>query len=106
MCSFDLVGSQVKGYDRTATSHLHVARLVSEGQADAGVGIRSAAQSFGLDFIPLQSARYDLVVPKVYLSSHPSLNHLFETLASRPFRSEIAAIGGYDTTDTGKLQTL
>lgn len=100
------VGSQVKGYDRTATSHLHVARLVSEGQADAGVGIRSAAQSYGLDFIPLQSARYDLVVPKAYLSSHPSLNHLFETLASRPFRSEIAAIGGYDTTDTGKLQTL
>lgn len=100
------VGSQVKGYDRTATSHLHVARLVSEGQADAGVGIRSAAQSYGLDFIPLQSARYDLVVPKAYLSSHPSLNHLFETLVSRPFRSEIAAIGGYDTTDTGKLQTL
>lgn len=100
------IGSQVKGYDRTATSHLHVARLVSEGQADVGVGIRSAAQSYGLDFIPLQSARYDLVVPKAYLSSHPSLNHLFETLASRPFRSEIAAIGGYDTTDTGKLQAL
>ncbi len=100
------IGSQVKGYDRTAISHLHVARLVSEGQADVGVGIRSAAQSYGLDFIPLQSARYDLVVPKAYLSSHPSLNHLFETLASRPFRSEIAAIGGYDTTDTGKLQAL
>ncbi|THJ22002.1 MAG: helix-turn-helix domain-containing protein [Nitrospira sp. CG24D] len=101
-----LVGSQVKGYERTAASHLHVARLVAEGQADVGVGIRSAAQSYGLDFIPLQSARYDLVVPKAYLSSHPSLNHLFDTLASRPFRSEIAAIGGYDTTDTGKLQAL
>ena len=100
------VGSQVKGYDRTAASHLHVARLVSEGQADVGMGIRSAAQSYGLEFIPLQSARYDLVVPKAYLSSHPSLNHLFDTLASRPFRSEIAAIGGYDTTDTGKLQAL
>lgn len=101
-----LVGSQVKGYERTAASHLHVARLVAEGQADVGVGIRSAAQSYGLDFIPLQSARYDLVVPKAYRSSHPSLNHLFDTLASRPFRSEIAAIGGYDTTDTGKLQAL
>lgn len=100
------VGAQVKGYDRMAASHLHVARLVSEGQADAGMGIRSAAQSYGLEFIPLQSARYDLVVPKAYLSSHPSLNHLFDTLASRPFRSEIAAIGGYDTTDTGKLQVL
>jgi molybdate-binding protein len=95
-----LVGSRVKGYERTAASHLHVARLVAEGQADAGVGIRSASQSYGLEFIPLQSARYDLVVPKAYLSSHPSLNHLFDTLASRPFRSEIAAIGGYDTTDT------
>lgn len=100
------VGSQVKGYDRTAASHLHIARLVAEGQADVGVGIRSAAQSYGLEFIPLQSARYDLVVPKAYLSSHPSLNHLFETLASQSFRSEIAAIGGYDTTDTGKLQVL
>jgi molybdate-binding protein len=101
-----LAGSQVKGYERTAASHLHVARLIAEGQADAGVGIRSAAQSYGLDFIPLQSARYDLVVPKAYLSSHPSLHHLFDTLASRPFRSEIAAIGGYDTTDTGKHQVL
>ena len=101
-----LVGSQVKGYDRTAASHLHVARLVAEGQADVGMGIRAAAQFYGLEFIPLQSARYDLVVPKAYLSSHPSLNHLFETLASRPFRAEIAAIGGYDTKDTGKMQSL
>jgi molybdate-binding protein/DNA-binding XRE family transcriptional regulator len=100
------VGSQVKGYDRTAASHLHVARLVSEGWADVGTGIRSAAQSYGLEFILLQSARYDLVVPKAYLSNHPSLNHFFDTLASRPFRSEISAIGGYDTTDTGKLQIL
>ena len=101
-----LVGSQVRGYDRTAATHLHVALLIGEGQADVGVGIRSAAQSYGLDFIPLQSARYDLVVPKAYLSGHPALNHLFDTLTSRPFRSEIAAIGGYDTTDTGKLQAL
>lgn len=101
-----LAGSQVKGYDRTVASHLHVARSIAEGQADAGLGIRSAAQSYGLDFIPLQSARYDLVVPKAYLASHPSLNAFFETLVSRPFRHEIAAIGGYDTTDMGKQQVL
>lgn len=101
-----LAGSQVKGYDRTAASHLHVARLIAEGQADVGLGIRSAAHSYGLDFIPLQSARYDLVVSKAILSSHPSLTHLFDTLASQPFRHEIASIGGYDTTETGKMQVL
>lgn len=98
--------SRVQGYDRIVFSHLEVARAIAGQQADVGVGIRSAAQSFGLDFVPIQTARYDLVVPKAYLTSHPTLAHLFETLVSRPFRSEIEALGGYDTRDTGKHHAL
>jgi len=97
---------QVKGYGTIVASHFEVARAIANRQADVGVGIRSAAQLFELDFIPLQSARYDLVVPKAYLKSHPTLTHLFETLVSRPFRNEIEALGGYDTSDTGKLHAL
>ncbi len=96
----------VKGYDRLAASHFHVARLISEGQADVGVGVRFAANYYGLDFIPLQEARYDLVVPRAYLKSHPTLTYLFDTIVSRQFRSEIEALGGYDTKDTGKLHLL
>lgn len=96
----------VRGYDRVVSSHFEVARTIASHQADVGIGIRSAAQLFGLDFVPIQSARYDLVVPKSYLKSHPTLAHLFETLTSRSFRTEIAALGGYDTTDTGKMHTL
>ena len=97
---------QVKGYDHRVTSHFEVARAIASNQADVGVGIRSAAQLFGLDFVPLQSARYDLVVPKSYLKSHPTLANLFETIVSRPFRNEIEALGGYDTSETGKLHSL
>ena len=96
----------VRGYDRIVSSHFEVARAIAAQQADVGIGIRSAAQLFGLDFVPIQSARYDLVVPKPYLKSHPTLAHLFETLTSRSFRTEIAALGGYDTTDTGKSHAL
>jgi putative molybdopterin biosynthesis protein len=46
------------------------------------------------------------VVPKAYLKSHPTLAHLFETIVSRPFRHEIEALGGYDTSETGKLHAL
>ncbi|MEQ1795540.1 MAG: substrate-binding domain-containing protein [Nitrospira sp.] len=92
----------VQGYGLVVSSHFEVARAIAAQQADVGIGIRSAAQLFGLDFVPLQSARYDLVVPKAYLKSHPTLAHLFDTLASRPFRNEIEALGGYDTHDTGK----
>ncbi len=98
--------AQVTGYDRIVSSHFEVARTVAGGQADVGIGIRSAAQLFELDFVPLQAARYDLVVPKAYLKSHPTLAHLFETLVSHPFRREIEALGGYDTSETGKVRAL
>ena len=97
---------QIRGYDIFASTHFEVARAIAKEQADVGIGIRSAAQLFALDFIPLQTARYDLVVPKTYLKSHPTLTHLFETLVSRPFRSEIDALGGYDTSETGKVHPL
>jgi len=98
--------SQVKGYHRTAGSHFDVARLIAEGQADTGIGVRSAARLLGLDFIPLQKERYDLVVPTSYLTTHPGLANLLDTIVSRPFRAEIEALGGYDTNETGKVRSL
>src|SRR5512146_3112214 len=98
--------TQVRGYDKAVSSHFEVARAIAEHQADVGIGIRSAAQLFGLDFVPLQAARYDLVVPKTYLKSHPTLTNLFDAIVSRPFRLEIEALGGYDTRETGKYQSL
>ncbi|MBI4401532.1 MAG: helix-turn-helix domain-containing protein [Nitrospirae bacterium] len=98
--------SKVKGYQRVANSHLEVARLIAEGQADAGMGVRSAARLLGLNFIPLQEERYDLVIPTPYLAAHPGLSALLDTIVSRPFRTEIEALGGYDTRETGKIQDL
>jgi len=97
---------QVKGYGTIVASHLEIARAIASHQADVGIGIRSAAQLFELDFVPLQAARYDLVVPKAYLKFHPTLSNLFDTIVSRPFRNEIEALGGYDTSETGKLHAL
>ena len=97
---------QVRGYGTIVASHFEIARAIAGRQADVGVGIRSAAQLFGLDFVPLQAARYDLVVPKAYLKSHPTLANLFDTIVSRPFRNEIEALGGYDTRETGTVHDL
>jgi molybdate-binding protein/DNA-binding XRE family transcriptional regulator len=101
-----LSSTQISGYDTVVRSHFEVARTIAAHQADVGIGIRSAAQVFGLEFVPLQAARYDLVVPKAYLTSHPILKNLFDTLVSRSFRNEVEALGGYDTRDTGKMHSL
>ena len=99
-------GSGLKGYGLNVSSHFELARHIAEGQADVGIGVRSAAHIFGLDFVSLQQARYDLVLPKQYLSSHPGLSHLLDAIASRQFRTEVEALGGYDMTETGKVRSL
>lgn len=98
--------AQIMGYDRTAHSHFDVARHIAEGQADAGISVWSAAKLIGLDFVPLQEERYDLVIPTPFLTSHPALSDLLDTIVSRSFRTEIEALGGYDMRETGKIQTL
>ena len=87
-------------------SHFEVARIVAEGQADVGVGVRSAAIALGLDFIPMQVERYDLVIPTKLLKTNRGLEQLLDTIVSRPFRTEVEALGGYDTSQTGKVHHL
>ena len=96
----------ITGYQTIARSHFHIARTIAEGHADVGVGGRAAAHSFRLDFLPLQQARYDLVVPKAHLSAHPSIEAFLNILVSRPFRTEIDALGGYDMSQTGTVHAL
>lgn len=98
--------ADIKGYDLIANSHFNVARHIAEGLADVGVGVRSAANLFGLDFVPLQQSRYDLVLPKTYLTAHPSIGNLLDAIVSRQFRAELETLGGYDTTETGTIRQL
>jgi putative molybdopterin biosynthesis protein len=101
-----IMPSQVQGYGHAVGSHFQIGRHIAEGQADVGMGVRAAAQFFGLDFLPLQAARYDLVVPKIFLKEHPSIQKLIDAIVSRPFRTEIELLGGYDTSLSGRMWNL
>ena len=98
-----LTPSRIKGYSDAVLSHLDVAARIKAGLANAGIGIRSAAAICGLDFVPLQRERYDLVIPKHYYESLSGLRVLLDMMVSKPFRSELEALGGYDTHDTGSI---
>ena len=94
---------RIKGYSDEVLSHLDVASRIKAGLADVGISVRSVAAITGLDFIPLQRERYDLVVPKVYYETLQGLRVLLDTIVSKSFRDELEALGGYDTRDTGKI---
>jgi putative molybdopterin biosynthesis protein len=92
----------VSGYEREVPSHLAVAEAVASGGADVGPSILAVALALGLDFIPLQEERYDLVIPMAFLQTAP-VQALLEVVASLRFRAELEALGGYDGSRAGTV---
>jgi len=93
---------QINGYDREDYTHLAVAAAVAGGRADTGLGILSAANAMGLDFVPLLSEQYDLIIPKEFFEGE-KLRPVLEIIRGEEFRREVEALGGYDTTSMGKV---
>ena len=91
---------RVRGYHRTAPGHLAAAWEVKTGAADCCIATRTAACIFGLNFIPLESSRYDLVVRKQHLKL-PGIQALFDVINRLSFRLELNGVGGYNTAVTG-----
>jgi molybdate-binding protein/DNA-binding XRE family transcriptional regulator len=95
-----IAAASVKGYRQIALGHLPAAWHVLTGKADCCIATKAAARVFGLDFIPLLSERYDLVIRKTDLNS-PGVQALLDTLGRAAFRRELEGLGGYDTRTAG-----
>jgi molybdate-binding protein len=98
----DLSPAKVHGYDHVAFGHLPAAYQVLAGEADACVATKSAAQTFGLDFIPLHSARYDLVMRK-RTGDLPSVKAFLDVLQRATLRRKLEVLAGYDASQTGAI---
>ncbi|MBD2440905.1 substrate-binding domain-containing protein [Nostoc sp. FACHB-110] len=92
----------IKGYEHIVHSHQDVALSIAAGIADAGVSTASVAAAFGLGFIPLHQARYDLVILKEYLEEAP-VQQFLSILGHRLVQSQLEVLGGYDISDIGEV---
>ncbi|MDL2298789.1 molybdopterin biosynthesis protein MoeA [Synergistaceae bacterium OttesenSCG-928-D05] len=84
----------VKGYAQQCSTHMEAANRVHTGLADATLGIKSAADALGLDFIPLAEEPYELVIPAEYLE-HPGIAALLDALQDSAWRKSVEEMGGY-----------
>jgi len=92
---------QIRGYEREEFTHMAVASSVASGRVDAGLGILSAARALHLDFIPIGTERYDLVIPSVYFQGK-EVQKILEAIRSREFKDMVLRMGGYDVSRTGE----
>jgi putative molybdopterin biosynthesis protein len=97
--SLDAAG--VLGYEREEPTHLAVAAAVAADRADAGLGVLAAARAFDLGFVPVAREPYDLVLERELVESE-LLAPLWSLLESAEFRSQVDALGGYDTAEMGR----
>lgn len=96
----------VNGYANEVRSHIAVASAVARGRADVAVGSEKIARQVeGIDFVPLQRERYDLVIKKEALDSRP-VRKMMGILESGILREEFAGLGGYDTSQMGRILSL
>lgn len=94
---------QIKGYNIERQSHFAVARSIARGEGDVGIGNEKAAnQVDGIEFIPLQEERYDLVIRESDLK-YPIFKLIINTIQSEEFKKEIDGLGGYDLKDISKI---
>ena len=88
----------IDGYNNEKFTHTAVAASVASGNADAGLGIFSAAKIYGLDFIPLCNEEYDFLINAEY-AGHPYVKEFLRILKSGEFRDRVNRMGGYELYD-------
>ena len=93
---------RVYGYEREEVTHNAVAVQIAGGSADAGMGIYSAAKLYDLDFLPICTEEYDLLIPESVWNTG-LVRQLIRTLGSREFRERIEAMGGYTLDRPGEI---
>jgi putative molybdopterin biosynthesis protein len=93
----------IEGYDREEYTHMAVASAVLTGVADAGLGVLSAANALGLDFVPLAKERYDLAIPSDFMEAEMMQALLRIIREDEEFKNAVTELGGYDVSDMGKV---
>jgi putative molybdopterin biosynthesis protein len=109
LLDFKLLESQIDpmeipGYATKAPAytHIEVGLAVLGGTADAGMGIRAVAALLDLDFIPVATERFDLIIPNKYHSSK-AVASLLKALRLDELKTQVNHMGGYKMGQAGKV---
>ncbi len=97
--------SMINGYGNEEFTHMSVAVAVLSGIADAGLGIYAAAKALNMDFIPVVTEEYDLIIPDEHFQTD-NIQKLIEIINSKEFKNRVTALGGYSTEKTGTIHHL
>jgi molybdate transport repressor ModE-like protein len=95
----------INGINSAEFTHSAVAAYIASGMADVGLGVRTAAQRFKLDFIPLVRERYFFALRRDAIDD-PLVRQFVGVLQLPEYHQRVDELTGYDATDTGRILSL
>jgi putative molybdopterin biosynthesis protein len=92
MESFEDIKRRIRGYNVEAKTHSSVAIAIKYSRADVGMGIKTVAIQYDLDFIPLKDEEYDFIISKGSLGKRV-IKEFINILKSEEFKSLLKSMG-------------
>jgi putative molybdopterin biosynthesis protein len=92
----------ISGYENEVYTHFEVGLSLVSGEADVGIASAAVAKILDLNFQPLISERFDMILDKNTFFQ-PVVQTFIETLQSEQFKNRIGKIVNYDFKDAGRI---
>jgi excisionase family DNA binding protein len=94
--------SDISGYDNEVYTHFEVGISVISGEADVGITSAAVAKILDLQFHPLVSERFDMILDRnTFFQS--GIQTFIKTLQSSQFKNRVEKIGNYNFKDAGRI---
>ncbi len=94
--------SSIDGYEKEVSTHTAVAASVASPYIDCGLGVKSAADNMGLDFIEVGIEEYDFAVLTKNLED-PKVKKFIDVIKSTELKTRLDKLGGYSYSHLGNI---
>ena len=95
-------GGDISGYENEVYTHFEVGLALISNEADVGIASAAVAKILDLNFQPLVSERFDMILDKDTFFQ-PTVQSFIETLQSEQFKNRVEKIGNYNFKDAGRI---
>lgn len=100
--TLDIDPKSIDGYDKEVSTHMAVAASVESPYVDCGLGVKSAADSMGLDFIEVGIEEYDFAILTKNLEDN-KVKAFIDIIKSDELRKKLDKLGGYGYSRLGEI---
>ena len=96
------VADVLPGYDLEVSTHMEVGLTILTGEADTGIASAAVARLLGLEFIPLTTESFDMILDQATFFIK-GVQTFIAGLQSPAFQRKVDQLGGYDFNQAGRI---